>query len=100
MNDMIQFELTFTPYFKKKYQKLIKKNIQLKDRFVKVLSLLQINPFTPQLRTHKVNSRIKNSMFSSSITGDLRIIWEFNETEAHVIDILDTGGHEGSGSVY
>jgi mRNA-degrading endonuclease YafQ of YafQ-DinJ toxin-antitoxin module len=39
-------------------------------------------------------------VYSSSISGDLRIIWEFSENEINIIDLLDIGGHSGSKSVY
>jgi len=46
--------------------------------------------------------RTKNnfSAFSSKVTGDLRIIWNFNEDQIQVIDLLDIGGHSGNGKVY
>jgi mRNA interferase YafQ len=94
------FELSPTPYFEKKYVRLIKKNKQIKEKFIGTLDTLQINPFDSSLKTHKVNAKIKPGVFSSRVTGDLRIIWEFSDTEISVIDLLDLGGHSGSGSVY
>jgi len=96
----MSYKLSPTAYFKRKYLKLIKQNQQLKRNITKTFEFLQINPFLPQLRTHKVDSKVKNGVFSSRITGDLRIIWEFSDTIVEVLDLLDIGGHDGSGSVY
>jgi mRNA-degrading endonuclease YafQ of YafQ-DinJ toxin-antitoxin module len=94
------YRLSPTPYFKKKYVKLVKQNTVLKDKTLKVFEILQINPFTPALKTHKVDSKVKNGVFSSSITGDLRVIWQFCEDEIDVLDLLDIGGHSGTNKVY
>ena len=38
--------------------------------------------------------------FSSSVTGDLRIIWDYSDDEVNMLDVIDTGGHEGGKGVY
>lgn len=96
----MDYGLSPTSYFKKKYVKLVKQNTELKLKIVNVFKILQINPFAPTLKTHKVDSKVKNNVFSSSISGDLRIIWEFSNGKIDVLDLLDIGGHSGSGKVY
>ena len=96
----MSYKLSPTLYFKRKYLKLIKQNQDLKVRLIKTFELLKINPFLPNLRTHKVDSKIKNGVFSSRVTGDLRIIWEFSDTVVEVLDLLDIGGHDGNSGVY
>jgi mRNA interferase YafQ len=76
----MSYYLSPTLYFKKKYQKLIKNNKNLKDKVIPVFEALQANPFLPSLKTHKVNSKVKKGVFSSRVTGDIRIVWEFSET--------------------
>ncbi|MGL4609039.1 MAG: hypothetical protein ACRCYY_05050 [Trueperaceae bacterium] len=63
------------------------------------LTLLAENPTAPKLKTHKVTIEGER-VLSSSVTGDLRIIWRFRETDLEMIDLLDIGGHEGSNKVY
>jgi mRNA-degrading endonuclease YafQ of YafQ-DinJ toxin-antitoxin module len=96
----MNYHLSPTPYFKKKYQKLIKHNANLKSKVVLVFELLQINPFLPALKTHKVNSKIKDGVYSSRVTGDLRIIWQFEQEQMEILDLLDIGGHSGGKKVY
>jgi mRNA-degrading endonuclease YafQ of YafQ-DinJ toxin-antitoxin module len=61
--------------------------------------LLANDPATPKLKTHKVLIEGER-LFSSSVTGDLRIIWRYAPTGLEVIDLLDIGGHEGGKKVY
>ncbi len=93
------FTLRPQPRFTRKFKKLVPPNTALAARFERSLTLLSQNPATPSLRTHKVNlSGVK--VYSSSVTGDLRIIWRYAEGVVDIIDLLDVGGHEGGNSVY
>lgn len=94
------FELERSDYFKKKYKKLVKRNSRLEKQVADCLSVLQENPFHQSLDTHKVNPVIGGKAWSSSVTGDVRIIWDFSETGIQVLELLDIGGHSGSGKVY
>jgi mRNA-degrading endonuclease YafQ of YafQ-DinJ toxin-antitoxin module len=96
----MNYQLSPTPHFKKKYKKLMKNNSDLKSKTILTFEYLQVNPFLSNLKTHKVNSKIKKGVFSSRISGDIRIIWEFSETKVEVLDLLDIGGHSGSKGVY
>ena len=96
----MNYKLSPTPYFARKYKKLIKNNYNLKSKIVSVFEFLQTNPFLPNLKTHKVDSKVKSEVYSSSISGDLRIIWEFSQDKVRVLDLLDIGGHSGKNSVY
>ena len=87
------FQLEPTKYFKKKYQKLTKKQDNLKLKIKSVFKKLSLNPSQDSLKSHKVNTPKFGSCFSSRITGDLRIIWRYNQGEIEVIDLLDIGGH-------
>jgi mRNA-degrading endonuclease YafQ of YafQ-DinJ toxin-antitoxin module len=88
------FRLEPTKYFKKKYDKLIKNQKVLESKIRSILQKLSLNPNTSSLHSHKVNSPKFGNCFSSSITGDLRIIWQYNQNqEIEIIDLLDIGGH-------
>jgi len=97
---MPSYSLSPNLYFKKKYSKLIKQNADLKSKITKTFEFLQENPFLPNLKTHKVDSKVKNGVFSSRITVDLRIIWEFSAEKIEILDLLDIGGHSGTNKVY
>jgi mRNA-degrading endonuclease YafQ of YafQ-DinJ toxin-antitoxin module len=96
------FEINLQKYVAKKLQKLLKNNKILQVRFDIVINKISQDPFEVSLRTHKVNSKLFGEKYSSSLTLDLRIIWDFDKTtnELEIIDIFDVGGHSGNNSVY
>ena len=74
----------------------------MENQLTSVLIKLKNNPFDTSLGTHKVISKRFDNKYSSKITGDLRLIWDFNlETEKlEIIEIYDIGGHSGTNGVY
>jgi mRNA-degrading endonuclease YafQ of YafQ-DinJ toxin-antitoxin module len=95
----LAYTLRPQPRFTRKFKKLVPPRSALAERFERTLTLLSQNPAAPSLRTHKVNlSGVR--VYSSSVTGDLRIIWRYAEGVVDIIDLLDVGGHEGGKSVY
>lgn len=95
---MLRFNLK--PRFTRKYAKLVKRDRSLERQINTVLDLLADDPRDPRLKSHKVPAWDKKQAFSSSVTGDLRIVWRYSETEVELIDLVDIGGHEGGKSVY
>jgi mRNA-degrading endonuclease YafQ of YafQ-DinJ toxin-antitoxin module len=75
---------------------ILKRNLQ---NYLKVLSNLIENPFLYSLGTHRVNTPKWGRVYSSRVTKDIRIIWDFKDKKL-IILVLDIGGHEGSKSVY
>lgn len=94
------YDLVIDPTFEKSLQRLIAKDSALLPRINKALSLLSQDPRHPSLNSHKVNTRRYGVRWSSWVTGDLRLIWDFDEHETIVILILDIGGHSGKRRVY
>ncbi len=74
----MMYQLIFTSSFNKDYRKIAKRNTLLQKRILKSLNLLSNNPNYPSLRTYKVNSIEFDNVWSSWVTGDVRIIWEYN----------------------
>jgi mRNA-degrading endonuclease YafQ of YafQ-DinJ toxin-antitoxin module len=90
-----------TKYFTKKVQKLLKKHHELKKHISYSLKLLQENPFDVKLKTHKVITPKFGESNSSSVTGDLRVIWIYGENdEVRILELLDIGGHSGNKGLY
>jgi mRNA-degrading endonuclease YafQ of YafQ-DinJ toxin-antitoxin module len=83
----------------KEIQKLIKNNNQLDKRLRKTFHQLKRDPFYKGLRTHKVNSPKWGFLYSSRVTGDIRLLWYLYEKHLHIL-VVDIGGHEGSKSIY
>ena len=51
------------------------------------------DPYYPGLKTHKIESRHYGQIFSSRLTGDLRILWKFSDNEDKIL-IFDVGTHD------
>ncbi len=94
------YEIEFQPSFIKTYQKIIRKNPSLAERIDKALFLLKNTLRHPSLKSHKVQTPDFGVCWSSRVTGDIRLIWDFDEDNNVVILVLDIGGHSGSGKVY
>lgn len=89
-----------THYFTKPFKKLVKKVPYLRNAIISVIKLLSDKPFDTVLKTHKVDSRLYKNVYSSRVTGDIRIIWQFGKDgEMHIL-LLEIGGHSGAGKVY
>jgi mRNA-degrading endonuclease YafQ of YafQ-DinJ toxin-antitoxin module len=82
--------------FQKKYKKLVKKDRRLEKLVKKSLKNLRKDPFYFSLKTHKVSHSVYGGMYSSRVTGDIRIIWNFDEKRINIL-ALDIGTH---GEVY
>lgn len=65
-----------SPYFQKKYKKLIKNNPKLSQLIDEKFSLFKINSKHSSLRLHKLKGKTVNQ-WSISIKGDLRIIFQY-----------------------
>ena len=61
---------------------------------------MRIDPFYPSLKSHKVNTRNFGQKWSSWITGDLRIIWDFDEVTKQIILLFAVTKHSGSHKEY
>lgn len=86
--------LIWTPRFIKSFKKVIKKNSFLKPKILKVLELIEFNPFDNKLKTHKLNGKYKD-YYACSIEYDLRIIFEIDtETNEILIILLNIGTHD------
>lgn len=97
---MAPYDITFTDKFKKKYQNITKKESKNTKKIDKAVNLLSMDPFYPSLKTHKVSTRLHGERYSSWVTGDIRIIWDYDEDDRLVLVMFDIGGHTGRGKVY
>jgi mRNA-degrading endonuclease YafQ of YafQ-DinJ toxin-antitoxin module len=46
------------------------------------------------LKTHKIRTKNEHYFYSSRVTGDIRIIWQFDEYNQINIIMVDFGGHD------
>lgn len=89
------YTLVATPTFDETYKNLIKGAQKKEKRTKKAIKLMRTDPFYPSLKSHKVNTRNLGQKWSSWITGDLRIIWDFGETKKKVILLFAVTKHSG-----
>jgi len=89
------FDIISSKYFDKKFAKLTKNNLSLKKQIVETILKLAQDPKNPDLKSHKVHN-----FWSSSVNGDVRIVWIYSQNEVHVFELLDLGGHSGKNRVY
>ena len=89
-------KLIWSSAFKRAYKKVIKKNPKLKDKVVNVLKQLEVDPFHPSLKTHKLSGSLAD-FWSCSVAYDCRIIFELSEN-GQVLEVfillIDIGSHD------
>ena len=86
------YKLVFTQTYLKKEERFLKKHKELIPRYKKVLKLLELNPYHPSLRLHKLKGKFADK-YSVSITMTYRIIITFVITEKEII-LIDIGHHD------
>src|SRR3989344_7877893 len=94
------YAMVATPAFDETYKKLIKDSQEKEKRTKKAIKLMRTDPFYPSLKSHKVNTRNFGQKWSSFITGDLRIIWDFDEAKKKIILLFAVTKHSGSHREY
>lgn len=93
-------QLQKTAHFTKKASKFVKSDQSLRKKLTKSLQKLKSDPFQPPLKNHKVNSRLFGHKWSSRVSGDIRITWDFSEQNTIIILLLDIGSQTGRKRVY
>jgi mRNA-degrading endonuclease YafQ of YafQ-DinJ toxin-antitoxin module len=94
------YNFVYHTNFENKADKLVRQDSLLKKKLEKALKLLSDNPLYPSLRTHKVDSKEFTDVWSSWVTGDIRIIWKYSHDQILIIILLDIGSHSGNRRVY
>ena len=94
------YELRFTKPFDTSYLRLLRKEKALIKNVDKALKQLQENPFYTSLKSHKTYTRNYGVRWSSWVTGDVRIILDFDKELILTIILLDIGKHSGAQKVY
>ena len=84
-------EVAFSSSFKKAFKKKIKRNKEVEKLFWEKLKIFIENPFSPQLKTHKLSGELRN-LWSFSLEYDLRVVFFF--AEENKVVLVDIGTHE------
>jgi mRNA-degrading endonuclease YafQ of YafQ-DinJ toxin-antitoxin module len=86
------YSLEITPTYTKRLIKFLKKHQDLKERYYKVITLLEADPYHPSLRLHKLSGKL-NMLHSVSLNMQYRITMEFTIVEGKITPI-NIGTHE------
>jgi len=81
--------------FGREYVKISKRNPQLLYRIDNVIRSLEINPFDPSLKTHKLKGKLYG-LWACKVTEDIRILFEIAEdvNKELYIHLLSVGKHD------
>ncbi len=86
------YKLIYLDSYNKKAAKFIKKHRDLKNQYEKTLKLLEIDPYHPSLRLHKLKGKLEG-IYSISINITYRIAIDFVIEKDEII-LLDVGHHD------
>ena len=86
------YSLIFTESYEAKVKKFIKKHPEVKGQYEKTLKLLELNPYHPSLRIHKVNIQ-GEEVYSVSINISYRITIDLLIDKMEIIPI-NIGSHD------
>ncbi len=88
----MSYQLIFTETYLKHAKKFAKKHPELKQQYLKTLQILELNPYHPLLRLHKLSGRLEG-VYSISINLSYRITIEFLIEDKQIIPI-NIGTHQ------
>jgi len=88
----MNFRIIYTPGYNKRAARFIRKHPELVSQYEKTLKLLEIDPFHPSLRLHRLRGRL-SELHSISINISYRITLEL-VLQGHEIVPVDVGSHD------
>jgi mRNA-degrading endonuclease YafQ of YafQ-DinJ toxin-antitoxin module len=89
----VSFRIIYTPGYNRRAARFLKKHLDLLPQYEKALKLLEINPFHPSLRMHRLKGSL-SELHSVSINISYRITMALILDDRQIIP-LDIGGHDG-----
>lgn len=88
----MSFHILYTPAYNKKSAKFLKKHPELFSQYEKTLRLLELDPFHPVLRLHRLKGRL-SELHSVSINISYRITLELILCEEQIMPVA-VGSHD------
>jgi mRNA-degrading endonuclease YafQ of YafQ-DinJ toxin-antitoxin module len=85
-------KIIYTESYIKRVKKFIGQHSEILSQYEKTLKLLELNPFHPSLRLHKLKGKLEK-LYSVSINIPYRICIDFVIDEDKIIPI-DIGKHD------
>jgi len=87
----MSYKIIRTDEYFRKLKKFLKKHPESLGRYIKTIELLEINPFHPSLRLHKLQGKLR-IYHSVSINMKYRVVIDFVIKEKEII-LIDIGNH-------
>ena len=88
----MKYKIIYTDSYNKRAAKFIRKHPELVGQYEKALKLLELNPFHPSLKLHKLSGRL-DEIYSVSINISYRITMEFFISEKTIVPVK-VGPHD------
>ncbi len=88
----MNFNIIYTPGYNKRAAKFLKKHPQLYSQYGKTLKLLEVDPYHPSLRIHKLKGAL-SELHSVSINMSYRITLQMIIQDGNLV-LIDVGGHD------
>jgi len=88
----VSFRIVYTPGYNRRAARFLKKHPEILSQYEKVLKLLEINPFHPSLRLHRLKGPL-SQLHSVSINISYRITMEIILDDRRIIPV-DVGPHD------
>ncbi len=86
------YKIVFTESYEKRAKKFIKQHHEVISQYKKTLQVLELNPYHPSLRLHKLTGKLSD-LHSISINISYRISLEFI-LENNEIILINVGSHK------
>ena len=87
----MNYKIIVTDAYKKRVKKFLKRHPDMFNRYAKAMSIMEVDPFHPSLRLHKLKGNL-NEYYSVSINMEYRVIIDFLVVDNEIIPI-DIGSH-------
>ncbi|MDY0402766.1 type II toxin-antitoxin system RelE/ParE family toxin [Sulfurovum sp.] len=88
----MNYKIIISDAYKKRVTKFLKKHPDMFKRYAKAMSILEVDPFHPSLRLHKLKGNL-NEYYSVSINMEYRVVIDFLIVDKEIIPI-DIGSHD------
>jgi mRNA-degrading endonuclease YafQ of YafQ-DinJ toxin-antitoxin module len=88
----MSFRIVYTRGYLKRAAKFIKRHPDLLPQYEKTLKLLELNPFHPSLRLHRLSGPLRD-LHSVSINISYRITLEFLLEDGRLV-LVNVGSHD------
>jgi addiction module RelE/StbE family toxin len=82
--------------FNRAIKRRCKNRPKLREKVLATLSTLELDPFDPSLKTHKLQGDLKD-LWACSVEYDFRIVFKFLQLEGELeeaIVLIDAGTHD------